>query len=215
VLAERPELVAPDRVATPARLAYHWVRAHDPARALPAAVEAGLQSEAAYGFADAQGHFELALELWDQVADAGERLHLDHATDLEYAADAADLAGDPNRAIILTRAALAAFGEALIVQGRLRESRELCEEAIAIAGRIGARAEEGDARRALGGGPGLLGDLEAGVEQLRQARRIAEAVGKVDEVARGIATLSGLLETSAEWSRRPRSPCRAPSWAAS
>jgi DNA-binding CsgD family transcriptional regulator/tetratricopeptide (TPR) repeat protein len=250
VLAERPELVAPDRVAAPARLAYHWVRAHEPARALPAAVEAGLQSEAAYGFADAQGHFELALELWDQVADAGERLQLDHATVLEHAADAAYLAGDPNRAIILTRAALAdveaarepvragllhvrlgsylratggdgafaeyeaavrlvpasppraeraqvlaAFGEALIVQGRYRESRELCEEAIAIAGQIGARAEEGDARRALGVDLAFLGDLEAGVEQLRQARRIAEAVGKVDEVARGFATLSGLLET--------------------
>ena len=250
VLAERPELVAPDRVAAPARLAYHWVRAHDPARALPAAVEAGLQSEAAYGFADARGHFELALELWDQVADASERLHLDHPTILEHAADAAYLAGDPNRAIILTRAALAdveaarepvwagllhvrlgsylratggdgafaeyeaavrlvpasppraeraqvlaAFGEALIVQGRYRESRELCEEAIAIAGQIGARAEEGDARRALGVDLAFLGDLEAGVEQLRQARRIAEAVGKVDEVARGFATLSGLLET--------------------
>ena len=33
---------------------------------------------------------------------------------------------------------LAAFGEALIVDGRYRESRELCEEAIAIAGQIGA-----------------------------------------------------------------------------
>ena len=41
----------------------------------------------------------------------------------------------------------------------------------------------------------FLGDLEAGVEQLRQARRIAEAVGRVDEAARGFATLSGLLET--------------------
>src|SRR4029450_8359799 len=63
-----------DRRAAPARLAYHWVRAHDPARALPAAVEAGLQSQAAYGFADAQRHFELALELWDQVADADRRV---------------------------------------------------------------------------------------------------------------------------------------------
>jgi DNA-binding CsgD family transcriptional regulator len=67
--------------------------------------------------------------------------------------------------------------------------------AIAIAGEIGARAEEGDARRALGVDLAFLGDLEAGVEQLRQARRIAEAVGRVDEAARGFATLSGLLET--------------------
>jgi DNA-binding CsgD family transcriptional regulator len=250
VLAERPELAEPNRVAAPARLAYHWVRAHDPARALPAAVEAGLQSKAAYGFADAQRHFETALELWDQVADADERVGLDRAAVLQHAAESAYLAGDPNRAISLTRAALAgvdaaeepvragllhvrlggylratggegafaeyeaavrlvpaspplaeraqvlaAFGEALSGQGRYRESRELCEEAIAIAGQIGgALAEEGDARRALGVDLAFLGDLEAGVGQLAEARRIAGAVGKVDEVARASATLSGLLE---------------------
>jgi DNA-binding CsgD family transcriptional regulator/tetratricopeptide (TPR) repeat protein len=250
VLTQRPDLAEPNRLAAPARLAYHWVRAHDPARALPAAVEAGLQSEAAYGFADAQRHFETALELWDQVADAEERLGLDRAAVLQHAADSAYLAGDPNRAITLTHAAiadvdaardpvragllhgrlggylratggegavaqyeaavrlvptspplaeraqvLAAFGEALIGQGHYRESRGLCEEAIAIARQVGALAEEGDARRALGVDLAFLGDLEAGVEQLGEARRIAEAVGKVEEVARAFATLSGLLET--------------------
>jgi DNA-binding CsgD family transcriptional regulator/tetratricopeptide (TPR) repeat protein len=250
VLAERSQLAEPDRVAAPARLAYHWVRAHEPARALPAAVEAGLQSEAAYGFADAQRHLELALELWDQVADADERLGLDRAAVLQHAADSAYLAGDPNRAITLTRAALAsvdaaadpvrggllhvrlggylratggegafaeyeaavrlvpaspplaeraqvlaAFGEALITQARFRESRRLCEEAIAIAGQIGALVEEGDARRALGVDLAFLGDLEAGVGELAEARRIVEAVGTVDQVARTFATWSGLLET--------------------
>jgi DNA-binding CsgD family transcriptional regulator/tetratricopeptide (TPR) repeat protein len=250
VLSERPDLAQPDRAAGPARLAYHWVRAHEPARALPAAVEAGSQSEVAYGFADAQGHFETALELWDQVADAGQRLGLDHAALLQHAAESAYLAGDPNRAISLTRAALAevdaasdpvragllcgrlggwlratggegafaqyeaavrlvpaspplaeraqvlaAYGEALIDQGRYRDSRALCEEAITIAGQLGTLAEEGDARRALGVDLAFLGDLEAGVEQLRQARRIAEAVGRVEEVARALASLSGLLET--------------------
>jgi DNA-binding CsgD family transcriptional regulator/tetratricopeptide (TPR) repeat protein len=253
VLAERPELAEPNRVAAPALLAYHWVRAHDPARALPAAVEAGLQSEAATAFADAQGHFELALELWDQVDGADERLGLDRAAVLQHAADSAYLAGDPNRAIILTRAALAgvdagrdpvragllhgrlgeylratggegtfdeyeaavrlvpaspplaeraqvlaAFGEALITEGRYRESRALCEEAIEIAVRIGALSEEGDARRALGVDLAFLGDLQAGVGQLALARRIAETVGKVDEVARASANLSGLLETFGE-----------------
>jgi len=90
---------------------------------------------------------------------------------------------------------LAAYGEALIGQGHYRASRDLCEEAIAIAHQLGALAEEGDARRALGVDLAFLGDLEAGVDQLREARRIAEAVGKVDEVARAYATLSGLLET--------------------
>src|SRR5215213_6342989 len=242
-------LAEADRAAAPARLAYHWVRAHEPALALPAAVEAGLQSEAAYGFADAQEHFELALDLWDQVADADERAGLDRAAVLQHAADSAYLAGDPNRAITLTRAALAvvdagrepvragllhgrlggylratggegafaeyeaavrlvpasppraeraqilaAFGEALITEGRYRASRELCEEAIAIAGQIGDLASEGDARRALGVDLAFLGDLDAGVGQLDLARRIAETVGKVDEVARAFASLAGLLE---------------------
>ncbi len=253
VLTARPDLAEPNRLAAPARLAYHWVRAHDPARALPAAVEAGLQSEAAYGFADAQRHFETALKLWDQVADAEERLGLDRAAVLQHAAESAYLAGDPNRAITLTQAALAdvdaardpvragllhgrlggylqatggegavaqyeaavrlvptspplaeraqvlaAFGEALIGQGHYRESRDLCEEAITIARQLGALAEEGDARRALGVDLAFLGDLEAGVGQLGEARRIAEAVGKVDEVARALAVLSSLLEAFGE-----------------
>ena len=253
VLTQRPELAGPNRLAEPALLAYHWGRAHDPARALPAAVEAGLRSQATYGFADAQGHFETALALWDQVADPGGGLGLDRVAVLQHAAESAYLAGDPIRAITLTQAGLldvdaaqdpvragllhgrlggylratggegafehyqaavrlvptspplaeraqvlAAFGEALTVPARYRESRDLCREAIEVARQIGALAEEGDARRALGVDLAFLGDLDAGVEQLREARRIAEAVGKVDEVARSYAVLSGLLESFGE-----------------
>jgi DNA-binding CsgD family transcriptional regulator len=93
---------------------------------------------------------------------------------------------------------LAALGEALMGQGSYRESRDLCEEAIAIARKVGALAEEGDARRALGVDLAFLGDLEAGVEQLTQARAMAYVVGKVDDVARAFAVLSGLLEAFGE-----------------
>jgi predicted ATPase/DNA-binding CsgD family transcriptional regulator len=252
-LSEHPRAAEPGHGARSARLAYHWVRAHQPAQALPAAFEAGLQSQTAYGFADARRHFETVLELWDQVVDADERLGIDRATVLRYAAESAYLAGDPNRAISLTRAALAsvdetadpvragllhallggylratggrdaiaeyeaavrlvpalppraersqvlaAFGEALMGQGRHRESRELCEEAVEIAQQVGALAQEGDARKALGVDLAFLGDLEAGVGELQEARRIAEALGRVDEVARCYAMLSGLLETFGE-----------------
>lgn len=254
VLTERPDLGDPNRSTTSARLAYHWVRAHQPARALPAAVQAGLQAEAAYGFADARRHFETALELWDQVPDPDDQLELDHAAVLQHTAEAAYLAGDPNRAIALTRATLAvvdeaifpvragllhaqlggylnatgghgavaeyeaavrlvpadppraeraqvlaALGEALMAQGRHRESAELCEEAIKIAREVGALAQEGDAHRVHGVDLAFLGDLEAGVAELREARRIAEAVGRVDEVARCTATLSGLLVSFGEF----------------
>jgi DNA-binding CsgD family transcriptional regulator/tetratricopeptide (TPR) repeat protein len=250
-LTEHPGVGDPAHSA--ARLAFHWVRAHDPAHALPAAMEAGLQSQAAYGFADARRHFEMVLELWDQVAEPEERLGLDRASVLRHAAESAYLSGDPSRAITLTRAALAAvdgagdpvragllhallgsylnasgghgaigeyeqavrlvpahpmrperaqvlaaLGEALMAQGRYRESRELCEEALAIAQQLDAFQQEGDARRSLGVDRAFLGDLEAGTRELREARRIAEAVGRVDEVARCSATLSGLLEAFGE-----------------
>ena len=90
---------------TPARLAYHWVRAHDPAPALPAAVEAGL-SPRRQRFRRRAAHFETVLELWDQVAEAGPPPGLDRASVLRHAAESAYLAGDPISAITLTRAAL-------------------------------------------------------------------------------------------------------------
>ena len=162
-------------------------------RALPAAVQAGLQSQAAYAFADAHQHFETALELWDQVPDAAEHATLSRA---EGAAarrrvgvhrrrpgpgDRADPRGarprstrattrsrlgcctDASAATWRPRAArgrsaeyeqavalvppappsaeragvLAAFGEALMIQARYRDSLVLCEEAIAIASQVG------------------------------------------------------------------------------
>ncbi|HZD01453.1 MAG TPA: AAA family ATPase [Actinomycetes bacterium] len=248
-ISEHPDLVGPNRATTAARLAYHWVKAHDPVRALPAVVQAGLQSQAVFAFADAQQHFETALELWDQVPDAEEGATLSRVMVLRHAAESAFTAGDPVRAIALTRAALvqvepgddpvqagllhgrlggylaatggegalaeyeqavalvppappsaeragvlAEFGEALMIQARYRDSRALCEEAIAIATQVGAPVEEGHARRALGVDLAFLGDLEGGIEQLRQACRIAETAAKADDLARALTALAGVLE---------------------
>jgi DNA-binding CsgD family transcriptional regulator len=73
------------------------------------------------------------------------------------------------------------------------------EEAIKIAREVGALAQEGDAHRVHGVDLAFLGDLEAGVTELREARRISEAVGRVDELARCTATLSGLLVSFGEF----------------
>jgi len=249
-ISEQPDLVGSNPAAKLARLAYHWVRAHDPVHALPATIQAGLQAQAAYAFADAQQHFETALELWDQVPDAAEHAALSRAKVQRHAAESAYTAGDPVRAIALTRAALAQvdpgddpvqagllhgrlggylaatggqgamaeyeqavalvppapplveraevlaeFGQALMIQARYRDSRALCEEAIAIASQVDAPVEESHARRALGVDLAFLGDLEGGIEQLRAACRIAEAVAKVDDLARALTSLAGLLET--------------------
>jgi DNA-binding CsgD family transcriptional regulator/tetratricopeptide (TPR) repeat protein len=74
-----------------------------------------------------------------------------------------------------------------------QESRECCEEAIAIARQVGARAEEGHALNTLGCDLGYLGDPASAVAHLVAARRIAEEVGDLDDLARAYLNLSELL----------------------
>ena len=71
-LTAHPEL-AGDSAAVPSQLAYHWSAAHDLPQALAACVLAGRAAEARWGFAEAQKHYERALEFWDRVPDAEER----------------------------------------------------------------------------------------------------------------------------------------------
>ena len=66
----------------------------------------------------ARRHFELALELWSQVPDAGGRAGIDHVELLERAGSAAHRAGDPNRALALLEQALTEAGEAAVPERR-------------------------------------------------------------------------------------------------
>src|SRR5947209_9790072 len=90
--------------------AHHWLAAHDVARALPASVRAGRAAAAASAHAAAQRHFELGLELWNQVPDAEQRAGIDHPALLEAAAYAASRAGATDRALALVDQALAEIG---------------------------------------------------------------------------------------------------------
>jgi DNA-binding CsgD family transcriptional regulator/tetratricopeptide (TPR) repeat protein len=252
--AERTELHAAYAHALQAgasaagEVAYHWRAAHDLPRALVASIEAGRAAEASYGFAEAQALYELALELWPQVADAPERTGIDEIMLGRRAAEAANLAGDHGRAAAMMRAAisraepdepelagvlnerlgrflwasgdsgaaltaydaalglvpveppsaararaLGARGQALMLLARYEESRSSCEEAIAIARAVGARAEEGHALNTLGFDLSCLGDPEAGVEHLQEALEVAREVGDLDDLARAYLNLSELL----------------------
>lgn len=91
-------------------LAHHWLAAHDLPRALPASVRAGRAVAAASAPAAAQRHFELALELWNQVPDAEQRAGIDHPHLLEAAAAAAARAGAVERALALVDQALGEVG---------------------------------------------------------------------------------------------------------
>jgi DNA-binding CsgD family transcriptional regulator/tetratricopeptide (TPR) repeat protein len=103
-LAKRPELL--DRTPAAAELAVHWDAAGEPARALPARVQAGLAAEEVHGFPEAHAHYERALELWDRVAEPGSLARLDRVELLTRAADAAGLAGRVERALALLTTAL-------------------------------------------------------------------------------------------------------------
>ncbi len=68
---------------------------------------------------------------------------------------------------------LAALGGALMGLGRWAESRPICEAAIACAIACAAPPEESRARTMLGSDLVALGDIEAGLEELRRAHRLA------------------------------------------
>jgi len=88
------------------RLAYHWYTAHDLGRALLASVQAGQAAEAGFAQAEAAGHYERALELWEQAPEAAASSPLDRRALLQRAAQAADLAGAHTRAVALISQAL-------------------------------------------------------------------------------------------------------------
>ena len=232
------------------QLAYHWYAAHDLGQALLASVQAGQAAEAASALAEALGHYERALELWDQVPEAAARSPLDRGTVLHRAAEAANLAGDDERSIALGRLALdrvdaaaeprragallerlaryywtaadtpramaaveravaiippeppseelaralAAHGQLLMLLGRHAKARARCDEAVAVARQVGARAVEGHALTTLGTCLGILGHLEEGVADLEQGRHIARELANVDDLGRVHANLATVLD---------------------
>jgi hypothetical protein len=69
--------VAPDLAVgahgAAAQRAMHWSAAHELSNALAASVEAGIEAEWVWSFAEANGHFEQAIELWDRPRQDSDR----------------------------------------------------------------------------------------------------------------------------------------------
>ncbi|MFD4142029.1 AAA family ATPase [Streptomyces sp. NPDC058572] len=105
------------------RLATYWYRAHDPAKALPAVLEASVEARRRHAYAEQLRLLERAMELWDSVPDdvRGALRPVDHAeihppcgcdpatTPLRYldlmaeAAVAGRLSGERERALKITK----------------------------------------------------------------------------------------------------------------
>jgi DNA-binding CsgD family transcriptional regulator/tetratricopeptide (TPR) repeat protein len=103
---ERDAALRSTNGAEAAELCVHWIGAQRLPEALGATVEAGLEAERVYAFADASRHFQRALELWERVEGAEERAGMDRAELYARAATAEYLSGDAQEAIRLVRAAI-------------------------------------------------------------------------------------------------------------
>jgi DNA-binding CsgD family transcriptional regulator/tetratricopeptide (TPR) repeat protein len=91
---------------------------------------------------------------------------------------------------------LAAEGQQLMLTGHPEESRQRCEEAIAVARAAGARAEEGHALNTLGCNLFYLGDGAGAEARLREAQAIAREAGDAEELARTYVNLAETLDES-------------------
>jgi DNA-binding CsgD family transcriptional regulator/tetratricopeptide (TPR) repeat protein len=247
-LTEQPELAGVSPAVAAAEVAAHWDAAHEPDRALPARVAAGLAAERTHAFAEADSHYQRALELWERVPDPGRPAGLDRVellaraaevaaftgaveravALLEEALDRVDPAAEPVRAAVLLASlgahrrttrdepgALAAHEQAegllagapasterarvlashaltLNMISEIRQAIRYCEEAIAVARQVGARAEEARALDLLGA---CLDheDPDRAIALHREARRIAEEVGDAETVVATYMNLSHVL----------------------
>src|SRR6266536_733521 len=211
-LTGRPELAAGDSPAVAAaELAAHWDAAGEPARALPARVQAGLTAERARGFPEAHQHYERALTLWERVPDPGRPAGLDRVDLLARAAEAAALAGAVQRAAGLLQDALSWVDPAIepvraaVLLTRLGDHRGTTRD------EPGALAAYADAERLLAGAPPsaeharMLASHALTLTQLgwrspkaiqycEQAIRIARAAGARAEEAHALATLGMCLD---------------------
>jgi DNA-binding CsgD family transcriptional regulator/tetratricopeptide (TPR) repeat protein len=91
--------------------AHHWYSAHDTTWALISAWQASAQASHAVAHAERLMLLARVLEMWDRVPDAAERIGADHVRVLEEAAAAAEDAGEGQRGLGFTEAALEEAGE--------------------------------------------------------------------------------------------------------
>jgi DNA-binding CsgD family transcriptional regulator/tetratricopeptide (TPR) repeat protein len=93
---------------------------------------------------------------------------------------------------------LAGHARTLAATWHTSQAVSCCEEAIAVARAVGARAEESHALSTLGACLDDLGELDRAIVLHRQARRIAEQVGVAEAIVRTYTNLSHVLEQAGQ-----------------
>jgi len=155
----------------------------------------------------AVAHIQAAIRLVDEVRDPV-RCGLLHERLGRYAwsSGQGELANEGYRAAVRlipaepasgARArALAGLAQILALGARFAESLPVAEEALALARAVGARDIEGHALNTVAMDRGILGDLENGFREIHQAIAIANEVGIIDDIGRGHANLTWLLDVA-------------------
>jgi DNA-binding CsgD family transcriptional regulator len=206
-LEQDPSLAGPG-IGVPAMLAHHWVAAHNLPKALAASVRAGDAVAAASAPAEAQRHYELALELWTGVPEAQELAARTYGELLDDAAHAAWHGGAADRALALFDQALAEVGPGddgrrlalllaerarlMIDLGRDTEANAELERAVQILpdapSEEGAKVLASLARAML-----LAEDFARGAEAAERALHVAEAVGAAEQACDARITIGHAL----------------------
>jgi predicted ATPase/DNA-binding CsgD family transcriptional regulator len=171
VVEAEPHLVAMGRA--PAEIAHHWYAAHVHPKALTASHRAARAAGRRYAYAEQVRLLERVLELWELVPEAAQLLGASHLDLLEETGLIAIDAGDHQRALKLTRAALADLdAEAEPVRAArllVRRSKLLYN-----AGKSDGAAEAREAHR-------LLGKAPQSQERVALLADVAYALGGVDD----------------------------------
>jgi DNA-binding CsgD family transcriptional regulator len=206
-LEQDPSLAGPG-IGVPAMLAHHWVAAHNMPKALAASVRAGDAVAAASAPAEAQRHYELALELWTGVPDAEELAGRTYGELLDDAAHAAWHGGAADRAVALFEQALAEVGSAddgrrlalllaekarlMIDLGRDQQANVELERAVAVLpdapSEEGAKVLTSLARAML-----LSEEFVRATEAAERALHVAEVVGAAEQACDARLTIGHAL----------------------
>jgi DNA-binding CsgD family transcriptional regulator/tetratricopeptide (TPR) repeat protein len=213
-LAERPELAGALPAVAAAELAIHWDGASEPTRALPARVTAGLAAEHARAFAEADRHYQRALELWQQVTDPDRLARLDRVDLLARAAEAVAQTGNSEHAIALLEQALDHLDQAIDpvraarLLSRLGDHRHTALEhanalaAYAEAERLLAAAAPSAEQAAVLAQHAheleTIGHPREAIPLLEEAITVARLVGARAEEALALATLGSCLDSPDE-----------------
>jgi ATP/maltotriose-dependent transcriptional regulator MalT len=207
-LERDPSLAAAGAAGSAAERAFHWSAAHELPAALAASIEAGVDAERVWAFAEANRELERAVELWERVPAADRPEGVSLVELVRRAAEAAHLAGQTERALGLARRALELIdpeddpgsagslhervGRYLLAHG---EPLQALEEYRLAASILPETATAERARILAGEGHILMleGDAEAARGPCEQAIAIARASGDTAVECNALNTLGAAV----------------------